>query len=70
MGNLGCTPGSGKTHAEGNSYPLQYSCLKNPLDRESSQAKVHGDHKKSDMPERLTHNELKDLEPVLELRIA
>ena len=27
---------------EGNGNPLQYSCLKNPNDREASQATVHG----------------------------
>ena len=48
---------SGKIPAEGSSYPLQYSCLKNPLDRVAWQATVHGGHKKSDMPEQLTHNE-------------
>ena len=27
---------------EGNGNPLQYSCLENPMDREASQAAVHG----------------------------
>ena len=27
---------------EGNSYPLQYSCLENPMDRGAWQATVHG----------------------------
>ena len=35
MGDLGCTPGSGKIHAGGNGYPLQHSCLKKPLDTEA-----------------------------------
>ena len=26
-------PGSGRCPGEGNAYPLQYSCLKNPIDR-------------------------------------
>jgi len=26
-------PGSGRYPGEGNSYPLQYSCLENPMDR-------------------------------------
>ena len=27
------TPGSGRSSKEGNGYPLQYSCLGNPMDR-------------------------------------
>ena len=27
---------------EGNGYPLQYSCLKNSMDREACRATVHG----------------------------
>jgi len=26
-------PGSGRSPGEGNDYPLQYSCLENPMDR-------------------------------------
>ena len=29
-------------HGEGNSNPLQYSCLENPTDRGGWQATVHG----------------------------
>ena len=32
-GDLGLIPGSGISHGEGNGYPLQYSCLRNPMDR-------------------------------------
>ena len=32
-GDLGSIPGSGKSFREGNGYPLQYSCLKNSMDR-------------------------------------
>ena len=35
-------PGSGRTPGEGNGSPLQYSCLKNPMDRGAWQATVHG----------------------------
>jgi len=35
-------PGSGRSPAEGNGNPLQYSCLKNPMDRGAWQATVHG----------------------------
>ena len=32
-GDSGSIPGSGRCPGEGNSNPLQYSCLKNPMDR-------------------------------------
>ena len=32
-GDLGLSPGSGRSPREGNGYPLQYSCLKNLMDR-------------------------------------
>ena len=32
-GDLGSIPGSGRSFGGGNSSPLQYSCLGNPLDR-------------------------------------
>ena len=41
-GDLGSTPGSGRSPGEGNSNPLQYCCLENPMDREAWQATVHG----------------------------
>jgi len=34
-------PGLGRSLGEKNGYPLQYSCLENPLDREAWQAIVH-----------------------------
>ena len=33
-GDLGLIPGLGRSPEEGNGYPLQYSCLENPMDRE------------------------------------
>ena len=33
VGDLGLIPGSGRCPGEGNGYPLQYSCLGNPVDR-------------------------------------
>ena len=39
---VGSIPGSGIFPGGGNGKPLQYSCLKNPLDREAWQATVHG----------------------------
>ena len=32
-GDMGLIPGSGRSPGEGNDYPLQYSCLGNPMDR-------------------------------------
>ena len=40
--DLGSISGSGRTPGEGNGYPLQYSCLGNPMDRGAWQATVHG----------------------------
>ena len=34
--------GLGRSPGEGNSYPLQYSCLENSMDRRTWQATVHG----------------------------
>jgi len=41
-GDLGSIPGSGRSHGEGNSNPLQCSCLGNPMDRGAWQITVHG----------------------------
>ena len=40
--DTGSIPGSGRFHGVENGNPLQYSCLKNSMDREASQATVHG----------------------------
>ena len=40
-GDLGLTPGSGRSSGEGNGNPLQYSCLENPKDRRAWWATVH-----------------------------
>ena len=34
-GDLGSTPGSGRSPGKGNGNPLQYSCLENPMDGEA-----------------------------------
>ena len=41
-GDLSLIPGLGKSPGEGNSNPLQYSHLENPMDRGTWQATVHG----------------------------
>ena len=41
-GNLGSTPGSGRSAGEEIQYPLQYSCLEDSMDREAWWATVHG----------------------------
>ena len=40
-GDLGSMPGSGRSPGEGNSNPLLYSCLENPMDGETWQAILH-----------------------------
>ena len=47
-GDEGSIPGSGRFPGEGNGNPLQYSCLKNPLDRGVWCATVHGGHTEPD----------------------
>ena len=41
-GDLGSISGSGRSSGEGNGNTLQYSCLKNPMDRGAWWATVHG----------------------------
>ena len=41
-GDVGSIPGSERSPEKGNGNPLQYSRLKNPMDRGAWQAKVHG----------------------------
>ena len=40
-GDVVSIPGSGKSPGGWHGYPLQYSCLENPMDREAWQARVH-----------------------------
>ena len=39
-GDTGLIPGLGKSPGEGNNFPLQYSCLRNPMGRGDWQATV------------------------------
>ena len=41
-GDLGLIPGSGRSPEEGNGNPLQYSCLRNPMDRGAWQSTAYG----------------------------
>ena len=40
--NSGSVPGLGRSPAEGNGNPIEYSCLGNPMDRRAWQATVYG----------------------------
>ena len=42
VGDRGSIPGSGRAPGQGNCYPLQYSYLKNSMDRGAWRATVHG----------------------------
>ena len=53
--DLGSIPGLGRSLGEGKGYPRQYSCLENPMDRETWWAIVHGVAKESDTTWRLNH---------------
>ena len=41
-GDLGSIPGMGRSPGEVNGYPVQYSCLEDPMDRVAWQAIVRG----------------------------
>ena len=58
-GDTGSIPGLGRSPAEENGNPLQYSCLGNPMNRGDWQATVHGVAKESDTTEQLNKNNLK-----------
>ena len=51
--DLGSMPGLGRSPGEGNGNPLEYSCLKNPMDRGAWWATAYG-VTESDMTEQLT----------------
>ena len=50
-GDTGSVPGSGRSPAGGSGNPLQYSCLRNPMDTGARQATVGGVTKESDTTE-------------------
>ena len=53
-GDMGSIPGSGRSPAEENGNPLQYSCLENSMDSGAWRTSVHG-VAKSDMTECTRH---------------
>ena len=54
-GVLSMIPGLGRSPGEGGDYPLQCSCLENPLDRGAWGAAVHGVAKELDKTEPLNN---------------
>ena len=50
-GDMDSIPGLGRFPGGGNGNPLQYSCLKNPMDRGAWWATVHRVTKESDIME-------------------
>ena len=55
-GDPGSIPESRRSPEEGNGNPLQYSCLKSPMDREAWQATVPWGCKESDTTEHALRN--------------
>ena len=53
-GDQGSIPVSGRSPGEGNSNPLQYSCLETSMDRGAWQTTIHGGSKESNTTEWLT----------------
>ena len=53
-GDVGWIPGSGRSPGGGNSNPLQYSCLENPMDRGSWQGLQSMGSQRVDTTERLS----------------
>ena len=50
-GDMGLIPGLGRSPAEGNGNPLQYSCLENSMDRGVWRDPIRGIAKESDITE-------------------
>ena len=67
-GDIGSIPGSKRSPGEGNSNPLQNSCLKNSMDRGSWWAAVHVVAKESDITELHYFSSLSHLLPSCRLQ--
>ena len=55
-GDPGSIPGLRRSPGEGNSNPLQYSCMRSPMEREAWWATVHEVSKEMDATERLNND--------------
>ena len=58
-GHWGSVPVLGRYPGEGNGNPLEYSCLRSPMDRRAWRATVHG-VTKLDTAERLTQHNMEE----------
>ena len=63
-GDMGSVSGLRRSPGEGNSNPLQYSCLGNPMDKGAWWATVHG-VQGLDMNQRLDDNNSKECNAVI-----
>ena len=54
MGTCGLDPGWGRSPGGGHGNPLQYSCLRNPMDREAWWATAHRVAKSQTLPKELS----------------
>ena len=59
-GDMDLIPGLGRSPGVGNSNPLQYSCLEDPMDRGAWWAPVHGVTKELDMTQQLNYDNNKN----------
>ena len=62
--DMGLISGLGRSPGEGTGYPLQYSCLENPVDRGAWWATIHGVTKNQTQLKRLStqaHELLSDI---------
>ena len=59
-GDLGSIPRFGRSPGERNGYPLQYSCLENPMDRGFLVDYTPWGRLESDMTKQLIHKHLND----------
>ena len=55
VGNLDSIPRLGRFPREGNGYPLQYSCLENPMDRKAQQGSQKSQQKSMGL-QKVRHN--------------
>ena len=60
LGDLGSIPGLGRSPGEGNSYPLQYSCLENSMDRGASWVTVHSQRNQTWLGQLALHSPFPD----------